>query len=130
MSFTVSTMNTLDNISSKIFKSSSVWGAVIFGSMADGSFDSTSDIDIMVFAEHKLKYREYIDLYMSINQATTKDIDLVDYSTANDSLLRAVKNNYSVIYGDTTEIKCELNNKISNKPVQIKTKDEIINSTI
>lgn len=115
---------------SKAFDEAPVWGAVIFGSTVSNDADKISDVDIMVFSEEPLGYSEYMDLYLTINSIIDKDVDLVDFTTAKDALLKSVKENHKVIYGNEKRVRDKLDESITDEPLYIKDKNEIIDSKL
>jgi len=114
----------------QIFDDTPVWGAVIFGSTAKNETDFISDIDIMTFSDEPLSYNEYMNLYMSLTDTLNRDVDLVDFTTAKNPLLKSVRRNHRILYGNKEDILHKLNTEITDEKAYIKDKSDIPNSQI
>jgi uncharacterized protein len=55
---------------------------ILFGSMASGKSSRSSDVDIAVAAEEALAVDRRLDLLEALSQATGREVDLVDLTTA------------------------------------------------
>lgn len=61
--------------------------SIVFGSVADGSQHSESDVDIAVLADGPLTARRKMALIDALARAAERPIDLIDLSTAGEPLL-------------------------------------------
>ncbi len=61
--------------------------AYVFGSMARGTADPQSDIDVAVLADHALHSMEKMNLTAAIARVTGRAVDLVDLRSAGQPLL-------------------------------------------
>lgn len=75
----------------------------LFGSQADGSATSSSDIDIAVLLENKLDPVARFDLEQNLAITLNQDVDLVDLLTASTVLQNQVIMNNELLFGSENE---------------------------
>jgi uncharacterized protein len=61
---------------------------IVFGSVAAGKSSSGSDLDIAVAGERPLSGEEFLELIVAFSEATNREIDLVDLTTATGLILK------------------------------------------
>ena len=83
-----------------IFRNYPVNKAILFGSFARGDANSTSDIDLYIDTNGKLRGLDFVGLLELLVDALGIDIDLIDKShiDANAFILREIRNGGMVIY--------------------------------
>ena len=74
--------------------------ALLFGSLAKGTFGRESDLDIAVGAGRTLEVQEKIALIEELAEATGRPVDLVDLSTVGEPLLGQILAGGRRILGD------------------------------
>jgi predicted nucleotidyltransferase len=74
--------------------------AVLFGSLAKGTFHHDSDLDIAVCAARPLDVQEKISLIEELAEAIGRPVDLVDLSTVGEPLLGQILFGGRRILGD------------------------------
>lgn len=74
--------------------------ALLFGSLAKGTFHRESDLDIAVCALRPLKVQEKIVLIEELAEAIGRPVDLVDLSTVGEPLLGQILSGGRRILGD------------------------------
>lgn len=62
--------------------------ALVFGSLAAGTFGASSDVDVGVAFEKRLSMDDQIDISMSLSVALDRNVDVVDLRTATGVLLQ------------------------------------------
>jgi len=72
---------------------------LVFGSQAQGSVHTESDVDIAVYGKHVFSEKEKINLTYELgNILQTEKIDLVDIKTASPLLKKKIFENYTVLH--------------------------------
>ncbi|NTW52989.1 MAG: nucleotidyltransferase domain-containing protein [Chlorobiaceae bacterium] len=74
--------------------------ALLFGSLAKGTFNRESDLDIAVGAARPLDVQEKIVLIEELAEAIGRPVDLVDLSTVGEPLLGQILSGGRRILGD------------------------------
>jgi predicted nucleotidyltransferase len=72
--------------------------AMVFGSMADGSQRSDSDIDVAVYARHQMDPRKRQQLADEIAVATGRTVDLIDLRNVDGALLRRILDRGQIVF--------------------------------
>ena len=61
--------------------------AILFGSLADGTFNDDSDIDIAIQSSPKFTKKEIFSLRLLLEKLTSRDVDLVDINQSTSMIL-------------------------------------------
>jgi len=81
---------TLDRLAQALEGEGDVVLAIVFGSVAAGSADAGSDVDVAVWTDPVLDHERKSDLTRAIALATGRPVDLVDLRSAGVALRREI----------------------------------------
>lgn len=101
-------------------KKSNILFAYIFGSRATSGYRDRSDIDVAIYAENLLKWREFIELALELEDYLGVRVDLVDLRTAPLLLAYEVISNGIVIIDRSREKRVEFETKILKEYLDLK----------
>ena len=93
---------TIDDIKKSIepiLKKYDISQAGIFGSYANESQNSDSDIDILVKINSKISLLDFVRIKLEIEDKLNKNIDLVEYASIKPRLKKRILNEEVRIYG-------------------------------
>lgn len=79
--------NLLERLRELLARQEDIRLSIVFGSVADGSQNPESDLDVAVLADGPLTARRKMALIDALAQVAERPIDLVDLSTAGEPLL-------------------------------------------
>ncbi len=72
--------------------------AAFFGSLVNGTFTNTSDIDILVLPPNNMSLLGFIHLKQDIEDTVGKDIDLVSYNGISPYFKDSILENEQIFY--------------------------------
>lgn len=102
--------------------------AVVYGSVYRGEHNSDSDIDIAVYLEGDKKDPEYTERYISLidslNNASDREVDVVDIRTCRESFANRIVRNSKVIYDPNDESSTLLSSYKKEYPTDSELKEE------
>lgn len=61
--------------------------AILFGSFAKGTADSTSDVDVAIHADSSLSMEQFAEMQLSLSTVCGRDVDLADLRHAEGTFL-------------------------------------------
>lgn len=93
------TIEEIKNISTPILQKHKVTKAAIFGSMADGTFSSKSDVDILIELDDSYSLLDFIGIKLELEEALHRKVDLVEYRAIKPALKKYILENPVAIYG-------------------------------
>lgn len=77
--------------------------AIVFGSVARGSADQNSDVDVAIQAAEPMNAEEKLQLIGELAAATGRPVDLIDLSTVGEPLLGQILKHGRMIRGTTAD---------------------------
>ncbi|MET1159624.1 MAG: HepT-like ribonuclease domain-containing protein [Thermoprotei archaeon] len=101
-------------------KRSDILFAYIFGSRATGRYRDKSDIDIAIYTEKPLRWREFVELALELEDSLGIRVDLVDLRTAPLILAYEIISNGVVIIDRNREKRVEFETRILKEYLDLK----------
>lgn len=97
----VATLN--EQIRTIIANRSGIRLAMVFGSLASGRADRSSDLDLAVYAGRPIESGDKLKLIQSLSEEIGRPVDLIDLATVGEPLLGQIVQHGRILYGDKAD---------------------------
>jgi uncharacterized protein len=93
------TIEQVKKIVTPILRKHGVTKAALFGSVANQTYSTTSDVDILVELNDTYSLLDFVGIKLDLEDALGKKVDLVEYQAIKPALKKYILNNPVSIYG-------------------------------